>query len=143
MPLCLTAATRPIRRCSLAPVVSASRPSRRAHAGGARSVRRACHPPGRAKTNAGGAGGRPLVLVHPSSRAKPAASGGSVRALPLATGSRSRRLESTGPDLTLTYVAYVYFNCFRRFICMMQLFYFDVAKVDRGMLHMLNMLQVF
>jgi hypothetical protein len=36
---------------------------------------------------------------------------------------------------SLPYAAYVYFRCFR---CMLQLFYLDVAKVDRGMLHMLQ-----
>ena len=36
------------------------------------------------------------------------------------------------------YVAIVCFNCFRRFRGMLQLNHIDVAKVDRGMLHMLQ-----
>jgi hypothetical protein len=47
------------------------------------------------------------------------------------------------PDLPLSYVAYVCFKCFRRFRYMMQLFHLDVVKIDRGLLHMLHMLQVF
>jgi hypothetical protein len=35
---------------------------------------------------------------------------------------------------SLHYVAYVCFKYFKRFICMLQLFYLDVAKVDRVML---------
>ena len=38
------------------------------------------------------------------------------------------------PGFPLPYVAYVCFKCFRRFRCMLQLFHFDVAKVDRWML---------
>jgi hypothetical protein len=67
----------------------------------------------------------PLVLVHSPGRANPATGAGS------------------DPGLPLPYVAYVWFNCFRRFRCMLQLFNFDVTKVDREMLHMLYMLQVF
>jgi hypothetical protein len=44
---------------------------------------------------------------------------------------------------SLSYVVYVCFKYFRRFRCMLQLFYFDVAKVVRGMLHMLHILQLF
>jgi hypothetical protein len=39
----------------------------------------------------------------------------------------------------LLYVAYVCFKCFTRFRFMLQLFYLDFAKVDLGMLHMLQM----
>jgi hypothetical protein len=39
------------------------------------------------------------------------------------------------------YDAYVCFKCFRHFRCMLQLFHFDVAKVDQGMLHMLQVFQ--
>ena len=39
--------------------------------------------------------------------------------------------------------ASVCFNCFRHFRGMLQLFHMDVAKVNQGILHMLNMLQVF
>jgi hypothetical protein len=51
------------------------------------------------------------------------------------------------PSLPLPYVAFVCFKCFRHFKCMLQLFHMDVAKVDRGMLHMLQffrgMVQVY
>jgi len=73
----------------------------------------------------------PLVLVCTPCRAKPTAGDSGARAPPLAAG-RTRLLESTGPGFSLTYVAYVCFNCFRRFRCMLQLFHFDVAKVDHG-----------
>jgi hypothetical protein len=46
-------------------------------------------------------------------------------------------------SLRLPFVAYVCFKCFRHFKCLLQLFHLDVAKVDRGKLHMLHMLQVF
>jgi hypothetical protein len=42
------------------------------------------------------------------------------------------------PAFSLPYVAYVCFKCFRHFICALQLFHLDVAKIDRGMLHMLQ-----
>jgi hypothetical protein len=42
------------------------------------------------------------------------------------------------PGLPLPNVAYVCFKCFRRFKYMLQLFHLDVAKVNRGMLHMLH-----
>jgi hypothetical protein len=42
---------------------------------------------------------------------------------------------------SLPYIAYVCFKCFRRFRCMLQLFHLDVAKVHRGILHMLQVFQ--
>jgi hypothetical protein len=84
--------------------------------------------------------GTPLVLVRPLGRAKTAAGGGGARAPLLAPTPHPGGW--TGLGLILPYVAYVCFNYFRRFICTLQLFHFDVAKVDQGMLHMLHMLQV-
>ncbi|KAG0522825.1 hypothetical protein BDA96_07G071000 [Sorghum bicolor] len=46
-------------------------------------------------------------------------------------------------SLSLPYVATIYFDCFRRFRGMLQLNQMDVAKVDRRMLYMLPMLQLF
>jgi hypothetical protein len=67
------------------------------------------------------------------------AGGGGARAPRLAAGShpdgRSRLAFPLFP-----YVAYVCFKYFRCFICILQLFHLDVAKVDRGMFHMLHML---
>jgi hypothetical protein len=58
MPLYLAAVACPIRRCSLALVMSASHPLPSC----AHSARRMCRPPGQAKSGAGGAGARaPLV----------------------------------------------------------------------------------
>jgi hypothetical protein len=37
----------------------------------------------------------------------------------------------------------VCFKCFRHFRCMLQLFHFDVAKVDQEMLYMLQVLQKY
>jgi hypothetical protein len=95
-----------------------STPARRATtASGARPARRARRLPGRAKTDAGGASAHaPLVLVRPPGRAKPAAGGGGgARARAAPCRLRPRRLKSTGHGLPLPYVAYVCFNCFRRF----------------------------
>jgi hypothetical protein len=44
-------------------------------------------------------------------------------------------------QLPLPYIAYVCFKCFRRFRCMLHLFHIDVAKVNQGMLHMLQLFQ--
>jgi hypothetical protein len=41
------------------------------------------------------------------------------------------------------YVAIVYFDCFRRFKGMLQLNQMDVAKVDRRMLYMFPIFQLF
>jgi hypothetical protein len=41
------------------------------------------------------------------------------------------------------YVANACFKCFIHFMSMLQLFHLDVAKVNRGMLHVLHMLLVF
>jgi hypothetical protein len=66
-----------------------------------------------------------------------------------ASGARAPRLAARShPDggtrlagPSLPYVAYVCFKCFRHFRCMLQIFHLDVVKVDRGMLHMLQVFQ--
>jgi hypothetical protein len=67
-----------------------------------------------------------------------------------ATGRRSSPAGTSSPtvgqrchDIEDPYVANACFKCFRYFRSMLQLFHLDVVKVDRGMLHMLYMLQVF
>jgi hypothetical protein len=54
---------------------------------------------------------------------------------------RPRWPESTGPAFPSICVAYVCFECFKRFRCILQLCYLDVVKVDRGVLHMLQAFQ--
>jgi hypothetical protein len=54
---------------------------------------------------------------------------------------RPRRLESADLGFSFPYVANVCFRCFSRFKGMLQLFLMDVAKVDRGILHMLQVFQ--
>jgi hypothetical protein len=63
----------------------------------ARSAHRARHSLGRAKTNAGGVGGRATSASAPARRAKPAAGGGGARAPLLATDSPSRWLDRPRP----------------------------------------------
>jgi hypothetical protein len=64
----------------------------------------------------------------------------------LRTAARRRLLPlgwNRSARASLPYVVNVCFNCFERFRGTLQSFHMDVAKVDRGMLHMLYMLQVF
>ena len=41
------------------------------------------------------------------------------------------------------HVASVYFKCFRRFRGMLQLFYMDVAKVDRGIAYVVSVSKAY
>jgi hypothetical protein len=77
-----------------------------------------------------------------SSPAKPRAptsmaSAGSARAPRLTVGAH---LDDRNwlAEHSLPYVTYVCFKYFRRFRCMLQSFHLDIAKVDQGMLHMLQ-----
>jgi hypothetical protein len=72
MPLSLAVVVRPIQRCSLALIASASRPiPSRVLVLVVLAPPVACRTPARAKTGVGGAGARAPLLVRPPSRAKP------------------------------------------------------------------------
>jgi hypothetical protein len=85
-----------------------------------------------------------LLALHPTVAADPSPV---LVALAAAVLVRRRSLLALTPTaginqprLPLPYDANV---CFSRFKGMLELFLIDVAKVDRGMLHMSHMLQVF
>jgi hypothetical protein len=76
-------------------------------------------------------------------RSFPAESRGHPRAWPVLLvlvhcGSPLAPIDSRNRPGRPPYIAYVCFKCFRCLICILQLFHLNVAKVDRGMLHMLH-----
>jgi hypothetical protein len=109
MPLCLAATAPPIWRRSLAPSRALLAPSCRALVLVVLSLCPSRRPPGRAKTSAS-------AQWRWCSRAT------------ARCGLWPWLLESTDSGLPFPYVAYVYFNCFRHFRYILQLFHFDVAK---------------
>jgi hypothetical protein len=88
-----------------------------------------------------------LLALHPTVAAEPSPLLVALAAAVLVRRRSPLALTPTAginrPRLLLPYDANVCFRCFSRFKDMLQLFLIDVAKVDRGMLHMSHMLQVF
>jgi hypothetical protein len=107
-------------------------PVTRASAGGPCSVRRARRLPGRAKAGAGGGGAHVRRWCRCAQPAEPSPVLVAVgaRASPLAASSDLGGWNRSALAFPSPYVAYVCFNYFRRFKYMLQLFHFDVAKVD-------------